>query len=104
MQEILKLDDPDIVEKHLPEWTSAKLVDGSAQTSRITLRMLLSHTAGFGYTFFNPELKAWEKQLGDDEFGEPGETFAEIIGADLFSISRWARRVLPVPSPLPAWH
>lgn len=69
-QGILKLDDPEQVAEHLPEVANAKLVDGSSPKEKITLRMLLTHTAGFGYTFFNPELKAWEKEIGDDEFGE----------------------------------
>ena len=34
----------------------------------ITLRMLLSHTAGFGYTFFNPEIRQFGLPAGIDEF------------------------------------
>jgi hypothetical protein len=34
----------------------------------ITLRMLLTHTAGFGYTFFNERLRDWAFPVGVDEF------------------------------------
>jgi len=34
----------------------------------ITLRMLLSHTAGFGYAFFDDRLNDWAGALGLDEF------------------------------------
>lgn len=34
----------------------------------ITLRMLLDHTAGFGYTFFNEKLRDWGRPIGYDEF------------------------------------
>ncbi|KAF7556676.1 hypothetical protein G7Z17_g1268 [Cylindrodendrum hubeiense] len=47
---------------------SLKLVE---QERRITLRMLLSHTAGFGYSFFNEKLKKWYDPIGIDEFDNP---------------------------------
>jgi CubicO group peptidase (beta-lactamase class C family) len=34
----------------------------------MTLRMLLSYTAGFGYTFFNEKLRDFSKPVGYDEF------------------------------------
>lgn len=52
----------------LPELGSIKLFDGSSPKNKITLRMLMSHTAGFGYTFFHPEVKAWCESKGGDEF------------------------------------
>jgi len=62
----LSLDDPDQAENLAPELKRAKLVksfnDGKLELvekkGRITLRQLLSHTAGFGYSFFNPEIKS----------------------------------------------
>ena len=36
--------------------------------NRITLRMLLSHTAGFGYAFFNERLRDNGYPAGIDEF------------------------------------
>jgi len=30
--------------------------------------MLLTHTSGFGYTFFNDRLKQWSYPVGVDEF------------------------------------
>ncbi|KAG5362903.1 Acyltransferase LovD [Yarrowia sp. B02] len=61
---LIGLDDADKVEELCPELKDIKLikeVDGKLtfveKKNRITLRMLLTHTAGFGYTFFNPWLK-----------------------------------------------
>ncbi|PTD09780.1 hypothetical protein HYE67_006579 [Fusarium culmorum] len=36
----------------------------------ITLRMLLTHTAGFGYSFSNPKIKKWYDPAGIDEFDD----------------------------------
>lgn len=61
---LIGLDDADKVEELVPELRDVKLikkVDGKLtlveKTKRITLRMLLTHTAGFSYTFFHPWLK-----------------------------------------------
>lgn len=49
----LKLDDAELLYKHCPELREVKVLqdDGSLvqKEKEITLRMLLSHTAGFGY-------------------------------------------------------
>lgn len=47
---------------------AATLADGTKPNKPITLRHLLTHTAGFGYTFFSPELKRWSERAGIDEF------------------------------------
>jgi len=48
--------------------------------NRITLRMLLSHTAGFGYAFFNPELKSWSMPVGINEFsGHPSDIISQPL-------------------------
>ncbi|KAJ5099439.1 Beta-lactamase-like protein [Penicillium argentinense] len=60
-QGILKLDDGVPTENLCPELRSLKVLqpDGSCEEKKraITLRMLLTHTAGFGYNFFNERLK-----------------------------------------------
>ena len=69
---ILELDEP--VYNHLPQIRDLGVVNDisehsnelilSKQQSPITLRELLTHTAGFGYTFFKPLLsKAVQKEL-----------------------------------------
>lgn len=73
----LILDDADFAEKLAPELKRAKILKGFGdddkpilveKKNRITLRMLLSHTAGFGYTFFNPEIRKLGFPTGIDEF------------------------------------
>jgi CubicO group peptidase (beta-lactamase class C family) len=71
-QGILKLDDGEQTERLCPELKSLQVLrpDGSFEEKNraITLRMLLSHTAGFGYTFFNEGLREWSLPVGVDEF------------------------------------
>lgn len=71
-QEKLKLDDGEHTENILPELKSLKVLkpDGTFEDKKnlITLRMLLTHTAGFGYTFFNERLRDWTHPAGVDEF------------------------------------
>lgn len=71
-QGILKLDDGAQTEHLCPELKSLKVLrpDGSFEEKKraITLRMLLCHTAGFGYTFFNERLRQWSHPIGVDEF------------------------------------
>jgi CubicO group peptidase (beta-lactamase class C family) len=69
---ILGLDDGDQLEALCPELRDLEVLrpDGSLEAKRktITLRMLLTHTAGFGYTFFNERLRDWAFPAGADEF------------------------------------
>lgn len=71
-QGILKLDDGAQTESLCPELKSLKVLrpDGTFEEKKraITLRMLLTHTAGFGYTFFNERLRQWSYPVGVDEF------------------------------------
>ncbi|GKU12210.1 unnamed protein product [Fusarium langsethiae] len=68
----LKLDDGENLENLVPELKSLKVLkpDGSFEDKKnlITLRMLLTHTAGFGYTFFNERLRDRSYPAGTDEF------------------------------------
>jgi CubicO group peptidase (beta-lactamase class C family) len=71
-QGILKLDDGEQTEGLCPELKSLEVLrpDGTLEKKKhaITLRMLLTHTAGFGYTFFNERLRQWSYPVGVDEF------------------------------------
>ncbi|KAF2851457.1 beta-lactamase/transpeptidase-like protein [Plenodomus tracheiphilus IPT5] len=68
----LHLDDGDELERLIPELKDVKVLqkDGTLveKKRKITLRMLLTHTAGFGYTFFNNELRNFSHPVGFDEF------------------------------------
>ncbi|KAK5126723.1 hypothetical protein LTR85_009657 [Meristemomyces frigidus] len=101
----LKLDDHKQVYQLCPELEKVKVLqdDGSLvdKQEEITLRMLLSHTAGFGYEFFNPKLRDYARPIGFDVFhaderdilrmplvNQPGETWEYGINID------WAGIVL----------
>lgn len=62
-QNKISLDEPlDVI---LPEMSRIKILDSDNQivtpTKSITLRHLLTHTAGFGYWFTSNRLKNWQK-------------------------------------------
>ncbi|KAF7528922.1 hypothetical protein PCG10_009636 [Penicillium crustosum] len=102
-QGVLKLDDAEQTEGLCPELKSLKVLlpDGSLEEKKhgITLRMLLTHTAGFGYTFFNERLKQWSYPIGADEFSgriedmklpllfQPGEGWQYGVGIDWAGIA-----------------
>lgn len=58
----------DHVGDKVPQVAAATLADGTKPNKPITLRHLLTHTAGFGYSFFSPEVKRWSASAGTDEF------------------------------------
>ncbi|EON62562.1 beta-lactamase [Coniosporium apollinis CBS 100218] len=68
----LSLDDPSAVYKLAPELEKVQCLDEQGKLvdrkGDITLRMLLSHTAGFGYTFFNERLRDFGRPIGLEEF------------------------------------
>ncbi|KAF2721836.1 beta-lactamase/transpeptidase-like protein [Polychaeton citri CBS 116435] len=68
----LDLDDSKQVYKLCPELEKIQVLrgDGTLEDKKkdITLRMLLSHTAGFGYEFFNPKLRDYGRPVGFDVF------------------------------------
>lgn len=70
----LQLDNPDQTESLCPELKGLKVLrpDGTFEDKKvgITLRMLLSHTAGFGYAFFNERLRDWVVGAGLNVFPE----------------------------------
>ena len=86
------MDDP--VESVLPEVGNARLLNGDKPKTKITLRHLLTHTAGFDYTFFNHDIKKWGEEKNIDEFGgtiegvtqpltfEPGTKWAYGVNID----------------------
>lgn len=95
-QGVLSLDDGAQVERLCPELKTLKVLrpDGALEEKKraITLRMLLSHTAGFAYTFFNERLRDWSFPVGVDEFSgriedmmlplvfQPGESWEYGVG------------------------
>lgn len=68
----LPLDDPEIVKKYAPEISQKQVyADGmtpAPQEKAVTMRMLLAHTAGFGYAFFDPRVAMVTRPVGIDEF------------------------------------
>ncbi|GAM40133.1 hypothetical protein TCE0_034r12242 [Talaromyces pinophilus] len=67
----LSLDDSDQVERLAPELKAVQVLENGKLVPKvrsITLRMLLTHTAGFGYAFFNERLNEWAGPVGIDEF------------------------------------
>ncbi|KAJ4210807.1 hypothetical protein NW759_013108 [Fusarium solani] len=97
-QGLLKLDDGEQTEKIVPELKELKVLnkDGKLEDKKraITLRMLLTHTSGCAYTFFNERLRDWTLPAGYDEFSgrledikmplvfQPGEGWEYGVGID----------------------
>ncbi|KIW88638.1 uncharacterized protein Z519_10684 [Cladophialophora bantiana CBS 173.52] len=97
-QGILALDDVELVERLCPELKEVKVIQGKKLVPKkrgITLRMLLSHTAGFGYSFFDKRLNDFYGAVGLNEFSglkhdylsqplvnQPGEAWEYGINVD----------------------
>lgn len=73
------LDSAEDLYKVAPEIKEKKvLVEGGKLVDRkgdITLRKLLTHTAGFGYSFFNEKLMKYNGAIGLDEFSGDKEDY-----------------------------
>ncbi|PGH17761.1 hypothetical protein AJ79_00902 [Helicocarpus griseus UAMH5409] len=94
----VSLEDAEQVESICPELKDLKVLqkDGTLVDKKrgITLRMLLAHTAGFGYAFFHEQLRDYNRPIGYDEFSghvydvtqplifQPGEGFEYGVGID----------------------
>jgi CubicO group peptidase (beta-lactamase class C family) len=102
-QKKLSLDDAEQLEKLCPELKDVKVLQDDGvlveKKRKISLRMLLSHTAGFGYTFFNPKLRDYNHSIGFDEFSgrfedilqplvnQPGEAWEYGVNIDWAGIA-----------------
>ncbi|KAF5598144.1 beta-lactamase transpeptidase [Fusarium pseudoanthophilum] len=103
----VSLDSEDDIQHILPELSRLMVLKEDRngvlglveQERKITLRMLLSHTAGFGYSFSNAKLKRWYDPIGINEFdcqdwdifsqplvNQPGTVWEYGVGID------WAGR------------
>ena len=105
-QGTLKLDDSKHLYQYCPELEKMQVLqdDGSFVDKKkdITLRMLLNHTAGFGYEFFNAKLRDSGRPVGHDVFRG---TEQEILNMPLVNQpgERWEygvglSRVCKIPS------
>ena len=88
----LSLDDSGQLYKVLPELAEVKYLNDNHQLepkqSDITLKMLLTHTAGFGYAFFSEKLRDYRRPIGLDEVSA---SQADILSTPLVNQpgSRW---------------
>lgn len=95
----LTLDDHKSLYKLCPELEKVQVLQNGKlvpKTKDITLRMLLSHTAGFGYEFFNHGLRDYGRPIGYDCFSGNVD---EILAMPLVNQpgSRWEYGVSTQP-------
>lgn len=98
------LDDAEAIKKYAPEISKKQVyadgVNGADQQNQVTLRMLLAHTAGFGYAFFDPRLQA------ADQIEGRGGDVNDILNARLVNQpgSTWEYGVRPAFPHYPRAH
>jgi CubicO group peptidase (beta-lactamase class C family) len=77
----LALDDPETIKKYAPEIGQKKVyADGATpaeQAQPVTLRMLLAHTAGFAYAFWDPRVNMVTSPIGTEEFTGDAHDFID---------------------------
>lgn len=82
-KEVLGLDDGEQLETLCPELKTLQVLRDNASLEdkrrAITLRMLLSHTAGLAYSFFNEKLRDYKYPAGVDEFSGRFEEFLQPL-------------------------
>ncbi|KAL9123870.1 MAG: hypothetical protein Q9217_006744, partial [Psora testacea] len=101
---VINLDDANLVENVAPELKAIRILKGFDErgrpqlvnkNNRITMRMLLSHTAGFEYTLFNEKVRLYGQLRGIDDTDanlhgilsqpllyEPGTDWSYGVGVD----------------------
>jgi CubicO group peptidase (beta-lactamase class C family) len=85
---LLDLDAP--VEQYRPEFADLQVLDGfdgdtprlRPPASKATVKQLITHTAGFGYWFFSPDLVRWEAATGTPNVLSGSEV---VFGAPLIA-------------------
>lgn len=93
------LDDPDLLDQHIPEISKQDILvsytdEGPSgkpvyvpRKTRITLRMLLSHTAGLGYAERNTMIKRWQDDHG---VGYQSKGYKMVLGPLVYEPrTRW---------------
>lgn len=92
---IVALDDPDLLDEHIPEMSLQDILVAFDETGptyvprkkRLTLRMLLTHTSGLGYPDRNPLMKRWQDA---HNVGRSGQGALESLGPLCFEPqTRW---------------
>lgn len=84
---LINYDDPEFINKHLPELAKQMILEGYGDDGKpilkdrknpLTLRHLLTHTSGVSYGVMDPDLGRWEKENGIQPWMIPGATVASI--------------------------
>lgn len=69
----LSLDDPKLIENHLPELCALEVITSvpgeplsfAKRSKPLTLRALLTHSSGVGYDMLSPQLQTWRQARGE---------------------------------------